>query len=139
MFVCSSFMKAHRLGIKSIQICWFFYFLIFFLSGHWKTSNLVEQAIEITIQCKFEITQQYWLPLYFTLNNKTDYMFSRVAVRVEFLTNWFSLSKFACIEFFRLKTTLNEIILLRVYMLRNFWNDKSTLPDSAHRMQEYDI
>ena len=31
--------------------------LIFFLSGHWKTSNLVEQTIEITIQCKYEITQ----------------------------------------------------------------------------------
>ena len=44
-------------------------FLKFFLSGNWETSNLVEQAIELTVQCKYEIVQQYWLLLNFPLNN----------------------------------------------------------------------
>ena len=47
----------------------FFYYFPYILSGHWKTSNPVEQIIEIIIQCKYEIVQQYWLPLSFSLND----------------------------------------------------------------------
>ena len=43
---------------------------LFFFSGHWKIPNLVEKAIKIIIQCKYEIAQHYWLSLCFTLNNK---------------------------------------------------------------------
>ena len=38
-------------------------------------------------------------------------MFSWVAVKVEFSTSWFSISKFACIEFFRTKSTLNKFFI----------------------------
>ena len=41
-------------------------FPTFFLSVHWKTSNLVEQLLEINIQCKYKISQQYWPLLCFT-------------------------------------------------------------------------
>ena len=65
--------------LKSIQIWWFsssFFSsisLTFFLLWHWKTSNLVEQAIENTVKYKYEIAQlpllPTWLSLCFTLNN----------------------------------------------------------------------
>ena len=65
--------------LKSIRIWWFsssFFSsisLTFFLLWHWKTSNLVEQAIENTVKYKYEIAQlpllPTWLSLCFTLNN----------------------------------------------------------------------
>ena len=43
------------------NLVFFSLFFFYFLLWHWKTYNLVEQAIEITIQCKCEIAQYYWL------------------------------------------------------------------------------
>ena len=43
------------------NLVFFPFFSLYFLLWHWKTYNLVEQAIEITIQCKYEIAQYYWL------------------------------------------------------------------------------
>ena len=65
--------KAYRLALNLSKFGGFFIpffpvFFRFFLSGHWKTSNLVEEAIDITIQWKYEIVQHYWLSLCFTLN-----------------------------------------------------------------------
>ena len=142
-FVWSSFVKAYRLGLKSIQIWWFSFFfsffLFFFLSGHWKTSNLAEQAIEITIQWKCEIAQQYWLPLYFTLNNTKQTSCFHVSprkkssARIDFLFLNFPVYNFSDWNQHQIN------FLLCVYILINFWNYKSKLPKSAHGMQEYNL
>ena len=59
---------------------------------------------------------------------KTDFTFSCDAVKAEFSTNWFFFSTFACVEFFKDKLTL--------YLhVRNVWNNKSTLLESAHWTQ----
>ena len=39
------------------------FLILFFFQG---TFRLVEQVIEITIQCKYDTVQQYWLTLCFT-------------------------------------------------------------------------
>ena len=60
----SSVMKAYRLAwnlskFGGVLLLLFFYFPYILSLRDWKTSDLVEQAIEITIQCKYEMAQQY--------------------------------------------------------------------------------
>ena len=122
---------------KSIKFHWFlllFYSILIlsFLSGHWKASNLVEQAIGFTTQCRYEIAQHYWLPLRSALiNTKPILCFHIRPAKVEFLTSWFSLSQFACIEFFREKLTLNNIFCHDCTCLETFETIKA-LPRTSN-------
>ena len=52
--------------------------------------------------------------------HKIGFMLLHVSMKVEFLLSWFSLSEFACIQFFRLKSTLNNIFYCMFMCLEIF-------------------
>ena len=84
--MCGFLRPVDWLKIYSNLVVFFFLFFlyniffIFFLSGHFNTSNLVEQTVEITIQCKCEIRQHHWLSICFTLNNTKSILCFQVSL-----------------------------------------------------------